>query len=80
MSGYFNDWPERRFDWNLEVFKPGVTGTDLRIIREEFQRAELTYSTDDSTRAYYKTNPYIILTFEKSSLGRHELSHMVLHP
>lgn len=79
-SEYFKDWPDRRFDWDLDVFVPGVTDTDLSIVREDFQRSELIYPTDDSMRVYYKVIPNIELTFQRTSQGRHELSHMALHP
>lgn len=76
----FNEWPDKRFQWNLGRFIPGLTIDAAIESLDDFDELERTSSTD-SLRILHNTKSGVSLCFERDAeTGDETLARMVAFP
>ena len=76
----FDDWPDKRFHWNLGRFKPGLSLNVAIKSLDGFNKLEM-ISTTNGQQILHNSKSRVDLVFDRDSkTGNVTLSHMVAHP
>ena len=76
----FNDWPDKRFDWNLGRFTPGLSLDGAIASLDDFDESEM-ISSANGLRILHNGKSNVDLVFERDiNTGDVTLASMVSHP